>query len=1812
MATDYTVDVPAQTKAMNGKTLGKALHWTFSTPPVKLIQSFPSSQQEVLQPLLFAQFDQRVDEKALINNIELTSKNGGGKWPVRLAQAAEVETDDKVQRLSKQAPEGRWIAFRPVNALPAATPFTVKLRAGLSSAEGPRRTSTEQSFSFATHGRMKIERSECDYGGKCVPMSPFRIEFSNTIETKQNLAPLVEASPAIKGLKVEAHGSWLMIQGVTKGRTKYDIKVRGGIKDVHGQTMGQDASVAFQVGPAEPRLFGPEHEMVVLDPAAPKAYSVYSVNEPELRARLYQVAPEDWGSYVEYTRDWERPRKHKAPGRLLREQMLTPSKSPDELVSTSLDLSQGLEEGHGQRVLVVESTRRLGADERRQEHAVWIQATDLGVNAYVEADQITGWVTKLANGAPLAGVHFALLGASFQSAETDASGLAHVRFASGAGKFVYAKLGSDVALLPEAWYGDGPYKTREARDAVRWFVYDDRGIYKPGESAHVKGWIRRAGMGRGGDIDFVPDASGKSIAWKVYDPRRSPLGTGTTTVDAEGSFDFEVPIPKNANLGSAHIELSLDGVSLAGNSHYHAFQIEEFRTPEFEVSAKASEGPHVAGGHAVATVAGRYYAGGALPNAKVNWTVTSSEATFTPPNRSDYHFGRAPRMPWWSRGMHPNGTDEGKRETWTSQTNAQGEHRLRVDFDAISPAYPRSLEFQAQVEDVNRQQWAAQTLMLVHPATRTVGLHLPKGYVAAGEPLHVDFIVTDLDGKLVAGRAIRATAARVDWVQKGAEYTEAEVDSQTCEVSSKATTANDSVRCTFKPNDGGTWRITAVVEDEQGRKSQSTTDAYVTGGTPKRQANLEADKVTLITDKPSYRPNDVAEVLVVAPFAPAEGVLTLRRQGIVRIERFTMTSPSYVLKLKLDDALVPNAELHVDLVGSKFRQNGEGTQAVYLPQQPAFATGSTDLKIVPSTRTLTVSATARKTAVEPGASTNVDVAVKDANGKGVAGAQVALVVVDEAVLALTGYKTPDPISVFYSPRASDVRDLALRERVLLGDLDLPREGSQNARDKREGGTGYRGQPGLMMAPMAAASAAPPPSPFKMKRAEPKSDASPVTPMQVRANFNALALFAPHMTTDAQGRVSVLVKLPDNLTRYRVMATVAAGERNFGANESKLTARLPLMVRISAPRFLNFGDQFELPITVQNQTDTALDVGVVVRATNATVNGPAAKRVHVAPNDRVEVRFSTATQKPGTARFQVGIAAGAFQDASQVELPVYTPATTEAFATYGEVDDGAIAQPIALPKGVFPQFGGLSITTSSTQVQALTDAVLYLAKYPFECNEQIASRVLSIAALRDVLTAFHAEGLPEASALEASVKADLQTLKRHQNANGGWGFWQETPWPYLSVHVAHALARATAKGYEPDAGMMKETQTYLRNIQQHIPTWYGPDARRSLIAYSLFVRHQMGDADASRAKQVINEAGGVEKLPLEALGWIWPTLSADKSSTTENEKIRRHVANQVTETAGGAHFVTGYKDDNWLLLHSDRRADGILLDAMILDQKSNSLIPKLVKGLLGHRTQGRWENTNESAFVLLALDRYFATFEKVTPDFIARAWLGDQLVGQQTFKGRSTSFHEINAPMPWLLGTVKTPLANVTLSKEGPGRLYYRIGMKYAPTDLKLPPLDRGFVVSRTYEGAERPGDVKHNPDGTWSVKAGSKVRVRVSMVAPSRRYHVALVDPIPAGFEPLNAALNVTGEIPKDPKDSESRAKTSPYWFWARTWYEHQNMRDERVEAFASLLYAGVWDYTYVTKATTPGSYVVPPPKAEEMYSPETFGRGASDRVVVE
>ena len=1895
MATVFTAKVPAGTKSANGQTLAKDVVWKFTTPPPKVETMIPNGQVTRRDALIFISFDQQINPEAVLRTIKVS---GGGKiLPTRLATQAEVEADSSISYYAKQAQPKRWLAFRAVtnenlteNALPAASLITVTVEKGTPSAEGPLTTTKAQNFNFNTYGAMKYVKGYCEYENSktCSPFSAWYMQFTNQIDAANFTKEMVKVEPPIEGLNIYPSGNYVYFTGNKKGRTTYKATVDASLKDIYGQTLGQTATATFKVGSAEQSLYSQGGTMVLLDPTAKPAYSIYSTNHSSVKVRIYSVQPTDWQGfqnylrYINYDDDQKKPT---IPGKLVADKVVSIKNTPDELVETRIDLTEYLNGGFGHLIVNIEPTVKRDKYDRTRIFA-WTQATNIGLDAFVDNLELVGFATELQTGKPISGAELMIYpnGSRVESREsrveseetwtdwlwswvspnettaggpsatdetgaavptetigeaqtnaTTANGILRLPLPDATAKsqnLLIAKKGKDVAFLPENtdyyWQETGGWHKTALSDQLRWFTFDDRRMYRPKEEVVVKGYIRKITAGKFGDVEPIGDAGG-AINYSVKDSQNNEIAKGTANLNAFGAFDLKFSLADNANLGYSRVDFYLNKPIDESPSYSHQFQIQEFRRPEFEVTAKVeTEAPHFVGSFANVSVEAKYYAGGGLANADANWTVTANPTNYTPPNRGDYTFGTW--VPWWRGGFDDYGyRGGGTSQSFKGVTDASGKHLLKIDFESVKPPRPYNVTAQVSVQDVNRQTFASSTSLLVHPSDLYVGIRSPRTFVQKGENIEIESIVSDIDGKLIANRDVEIKAVLKDWSYDKGAWKEITVDEQTCSVKS----ADKGVTCKFVAKQGGRYTITASVMDDRERFNESELTIWIPGGKTVPQRNVEQQEAQIIPNKKEYAPNDAAEILVIAPFENAEGVLTLRREGLVKTERFTIKGNSIVLKIPLEEKYLPNITAQVDLVGATTRTNDKGEIETKLAKRPAFASGSIKLPISTDSRKLNVSAEPVAKTLEPGGETKINVAVTDKNGEPVANSEVAVVVVDESVLALTGYQLANPMDVFYTARATGVTDYHLRKDVLLGNPDdvkspppPPTEVNQSGLTMADNATGGAMRPMATPAPMKTAMRSKAKSENKkdgnFAEAEERDEGNSDAQINLRQNFNALAVFAPSVKTDSNGKAVVPIKLPDNLTRYRIMAVSVDTGKRFGKGESNITAKQPLMVRPSAPRFMNFGDKIELPVVVQNQTDKEMTVDVAVRATNASLTNGGGRKVTIPANDRAEIRFPVNADKAGIARFQIAATSGKFNDAAEISLPVWTPATTEAFATYGTTDqNGAIVQPIEAPKDVFPQFGGLEVTTSSTQLQELTDAFVYLYRYPYECSEQVASRMISIAALRDVLTAFKSKDMPSPDEINASFEKDINILKARQRDDGSFGLWKRDreryEYPFLTVHVAHALALAKSKGYKVPDEMLNKTKPYLKNVETKFDEWHkkSPEVRWTISAYALYVRNLMGDKDAAKAKKLLTEAT-IQKMPFEALGWILSVLADDKNSAAEVQTIVRFLMNRTTETAATANFVTDYGDAQWLIMYSNRRADGVLLEALIKADPTNDLIPKLVRGLLDHRTKGAWSNTQENVFILLALDKYFNAFEKVTPDFVNRIWLGNVYAGEQVFKGRSIDSNLLNIPMSYL--TEQNGAANLIMDKQGAGRLYYRIGMKYAPKNLNLAPADYGFTVLRTYEAIDNAEDVKQNADNSWTIKAGSRVRIRLTMVAQARRYHVALVDPLPAGLEILNPELAVTEAIPQDNGGNTpvveygSRSYGYGYYNWRGTWFEHQNFRDERAEAFTALLWEGVYKYTYVARATTPGNFVVPPAKAEEMYHPETFGRTGTDFVNVE
>jgi alpha-2-macroglobulin len=217
--------------------------------------------------------------------------------------------------------------------------------------------------------------------------------------------------------------------------------------------------------------------------------------------------------------------------------------------------------------------------------------------------------------------------------------------------------------------------------------------------------------------------------------------------------------------------------------HTHSFQIQEFRTPEFEVTTRLPEGPFVGNATIDAQVQASYYAGGTLAGADTTWMVSARPGHYRPPNRDEWTFGVD--SPWWMPWPVFDG-GELVQERFEGVTDGGGVHALDIELDMSAQLRPLAITASATVMDVNRQAWNATSDFIAHPAATYVGLKTERQFVEQGEPFTVDMITVDIDGEIMPDRPVTVEAARIQWQWRGAERHEERSDTQRCELRSDA------------------------------------------------------------------------------------------------------------------------------------------------------------------------------------------------------------------------------------------------------------------------------------------------------------------------------------------------------------------------------------------------------------------------------------------------------------------------------------------------------------------------------------------------------------------------------------------------------------------------------------------------------------------------------------------------------------------------------------------------------------------------------------------------------------------------------------------------------------------------------------------------------------------------------------------------------------------------------------------------------------------------------------------------------------------
>ncbi|MFN8555655.1 MAG: alpha-2-macroglobulin family protein [Candidatus Obscuribacterales bacterium] len=1410
-----------------------------------------------------------------------------------------------------------------------------------------------------------------------------------------------------------------------------------------------------------------------------------------------------------------------------------------------------------------------------------------------------------------------------------------------------------------------------------WYHKTDRNLYRPGDTIHVKGMIRlldwesaneRTKLARGTKIRYTIRA--ENLDYK-----------DVCELDSDGSFTFSYKLPLDMELGPCQIQFETgEDFNISNRTSTLPFNVQEFRRPEFEVTLNSNKQSMVIGDVAAVKASACYRSGASFPNGKVRWTVRSMMGNFsfqpTDRNLYGYFFGNGfkRRGRWPGRiGEHSSYNHGGHRvnldflqnnatATLDGTTDAHGDDVLLLSCKSLAEPEPTSLLIESTVQDLNRQSWSQRSNVLVHPADLYVGLKIAKQEFDLTEEKSIKLIVADLRSVLKADVPIDVELTYSKQIVDGSETKSVNEKVMQKLVNSDGSTGIDIPVPASQP---GTYWITARVRDKKGRLNKTVYPFYVMSEEESKERKFneklqsynkapEPIVISVSADKSFYHVGDIATLKVTGDVPNGHGFVYLQNNRILDVIPFSLVNNFATVSVAVKESFFPRCTVSVRY----FAPHSSGVRPIVC--------SASDLSVPMEELDLKVKVESEKTEYQPGRNAAIKISVQDVGGP-VSNAQVAVAVVDEAIFALNQFAWENPIRAMANwycgaPETADssgyrrfepepeltpyrLEQLKSLPLALFDELYGPEVSYKklSSVDKYTFFPDVSRDLNLFQVEPTVIDE----RHYTSGRSERHQATSPANQVvAVRSDLNPLAYFNPSVHTGLDGCASVRFKLPDNLTKYRVMVVASAGSKEFGSGATTFKTNMPLMVTPSLPRFLNYTDKCNLCLLVHNKTDKAVDSEVVVRARDlllddhkVPVDNPqidiAGRRVQVPPQGRVEIRIpAIACEQSGQAVIQATALAGNFADSNELVIPLQPPVTTEAFATTGYVDGSPVVERIDMPPALVPEVGGLSVTTSSTAMQNLVGAAIYLQDYPFDCSEQLSSRILGFAALENLLSKFPDASELKPAAIRKLLERDVAELLKRQNSNGSFGLWKKqdrTDSPFVSAQCAKALWLASRQGLTVDEAKLNSARLYLKEIKKHLPRSIRRAANVALRAQALNIRMQMGDPDPAEARRVIAAALAEEQkkeehdgesdpfnlvdiqeklyrsMSLESMAWLWPVLASGVHTKDEAAAVRNVLFSHLSQTTANAEFQDElYGDEAYFLYYSENRLTAVALESLIHAEPKNVLIPKLVKELLQSRVNGRWRNTQENAHALTALSQYFNAFESEVPNFISQLWLGadvDAIYSEEKFVGRSMNSRQLKIPMSFLIAQPKGD--TLTLGKSGGGRLYYRLELKYAQKNLKLAPVARGFEVSRTFRSVDQETDLSVASDGFMRIKPGAMVRVKLKLTVPGTRHHVALVDSLPAGFEIVDTALNGNRIIlPEYPTQAERYRYTQ--------WMDHTNLRDNRVELFASKLERGDYEYSYLVRATQLGSFIVPPCKVEEMYNPETFGRTQTDFLAID
>ncbi|HEX4999567.1 MAG TPA: MG2 domain-containing protein [Terriglobia bacterium] len=1259
-----------------------------------------------------------------------------------------------------------------------------------------------------------------------------------------------------------------------------------------------------------------------------------------------------------------------------------------------------------------------------------VSITGVAVITKTAPGRILNFVVDRGTGAPIQDGQVDIIadGKTLTAMKTDASGVSDTRMETTSAPeniLVLVRRGDDFAA--NAVYG-GSLETNTDR-SLWGYVYTDRPVYRPGHTVYFKS-ILRSDTPSGYQL-----ITRKQVDVEITDPEGNPIYRKTLPVSATGTVNDEFVLPASALLGYYAVTIRAGDGSANGN-----FQVEEYKKPEYEVKV-TPEKPRVLQGEPVTVrIEARYYFGEPVAFGKVK-VVTHASRYWFYPRGEDYDD---------EFDGEEYGDYAGEEISEQSvQLDADGKAMVTIPTPVSRDKYDMRYRVEARVTDESNREVAGHGTIIATYGSFVVRIRAEDYVVQTGTAARMLIQATDYDSRPIE------TAARIELrpARSGPKRPDP------IYVGEARTGADGKAEASVPISSGGSFEVTVVAQTPEGREVSSNAYVWATGAGAADRFSRPGEMIELVPDKKSYKPGDVARILITAAAPDAHVLVTVEGRAIASYEVARLDDGTLTVSVPIKAESVPNVYVN----------------AVFLKDGKQYE-GSKELRVPPTERELTVEIEPSKKQFKPGEPAVFAVSTKDSEGRPVS-AEVSVGIVDEALYAVKPDSTRDIVKFFYGTSYNHINTYSSLRYYFTG-----------ASGKKQ---------------MRLTEIRPPTALGQLK---PERLVEP----RIRKAFPDTAFWAAAIRTDANGRGEARMEFPDALTTWRVTARAVTADTRVGSVVDRTIVRKNLVVRLAVPRFFTEGDRVIVSALVHNYLESEKKTTVSLTVEGLEVIEGATKEVTIPSRADIRVDWTVRAGADTMARLTAKALTNEESDAMELTLPVVPYGVKLDHAQSGSLagTNSAVA-PITFPPKASPASRNLEIRIAPSIGGAVFGALGYLSTYPYGCVEQTMSSFLPNVIVTRALKDLNIRSGIDEAALTKKTREGLQRLYDFQHEDGGWGWWQtDDSGAFMTAYVVAGMAQAKAAGINIRDGSLE------RGV-----AWLGKEFDQSdrvipeMRAYLLYALTLGGVTDRAKIDSVWAQRGRMETYGLAFLG-----LALDRAGdSTRAGEIAATLEGRAMSNDREAWWPS---DRDWMLdFYGDTTPETTahVLKLLVKLRPKSPLLPKAALWLAANRSAGYyWSSTKQTAMVVYGLVDYLKASGELEANSHVRVLVDGREVLAKTFTPEDALSIDVpsvrvNAP------DLAAAAHEVRIEKDGGGTVYWDVRANYVSTEEKLtrtgtvalnllrdyyvlvPETVRDRIVHRLTEisGPLHPGDV---------------IAVRLTISGGAWRYLMA-EDPIPAGTE---------------------------------------------------------------------------------------------------